>query len=345
MQLPVKLSAFIAILVVLSFSSPPAAALLNKISAGAVPVFIGESNLDISSGLNGCHTIAWWPNGTDINSQDPGKNITIFPINSVSTLIYHYNFSPDVFTGYTGTWYCQDKNPYYPVFMLYEPQISIKIWDLDSGQDVSGQSIPFATNITYRIDTNMVPALSYASRPTMNPTDSFYTVSMADPRGKPVSILATGSAGNSGTVNLPFDASPFITSSPYYGKNMQTWSHTARDIQGYVLYPAGTYTITARANLNNMQDTYAASGVSDTTGKITSTASVTLVQPMTATTAVTTSRPAVMTTPPAATSTGSVTPVPTATPVAKKTTYSPIPAGISLLGIAAAGTLAVMRRR
>ena len=71
-----------------------------KITAGA-PVFIGESNLDISKALNGCHSIAWWQNSTN-TSAPPEKNITLYEINSVSEIIYHYNISPNVFTGYTG---------------------------------------------------------------------------------------------------------------------------------------------------------------------------------------------------------------------------------------------------
>ena len=343
MQFPEKISAILAVLLIFFICSSPVTGTLNRI-AGAAPVFIGESNLDISAGLNGCHTIAWWPNGTDVNSQDPAKNISIIPINTVSSVIFHYNLSPDVFTGYTGTWYCQDRKPYVPVFVLYEPQISLRIWDLDTDQDVSGQSIPFATNITYRIDTNMAPALSYSSRPNANPTDSFYTVTMTDPRGSPVPLLATGSAGNQSTVFLPFDSSPFISTSPYFGNNMQSWSHSARDKQGYVLYPGGTYTITVRANLNGMQDAYAASSqAASTSGKITDSNSVTLVQPVTVTPTPTPSpaRTGIQT----AITTGAATIPATATPVAKKTTYSPIPAILPLSGITAAGMLVLLRRR
>ncbi|HXX54511.1 MAG TPA: DUF3821 domain-containing protein [Methanoregula sp.] len=343
MQFPEKIPAILAVLLIFFLCSPPVAGNLNRI-AGTAPVFIGESNLDISAGLNGCHTIAWWPNGTDINSQDPGKNISIIPINTASSVIFHYNLDPDVFTGYTGTWYCQDKQPYIPVFILYEPQISLRIWDLDTDQDVSGQSVPFATNITYRIDTNMVPALSFASRPNANPSDSFYTVTMTDPKGSPVPLLATGSVGNQSTVFLHFDSSPFITASPYFGKNMQSWSHSARDKQGYVLYPQGTYTISVQANLNGMQDAYAKSSqAASASGKITAANSVTLVMPVTVTTTAT--PPPTATQAQAAGTSGPATLPPTVVPVAKKTTYSPVPAAISLSGIAAAGMLVLLRRR
>ena len=110
-----KIAFILPALVVIFLFVAPVAGSLNKISANA-PIYIGESDVDISSGLNGCHTIAWWQEGKNINSDPAGKNITLFPINTASDVIYHYTFSPDVFTGYEGTWYCQDKSPYFPVF-------------------------------------------------------------------------------------------------------------------------------------------------------------------------------------------------------------------------------------
>ena len=83
-------------------------------------LFIGESDLDIAKALNGCHTISWWQNGTE-SSAPPQKNITLYEINSVSDIIYHYNISPKIFAGYTGTWYFTDKKPPKAVFEVLEP--------------------------------------------------------------------------------------------------------------------------------------------------------------------------------------------------------------------------------
>ena len=47
-------------LLLMFFILVPSQASLAKIAAGA-PVFIGERNMDISSGLNGHSVIAWWP--------------------------------------------------------------------------------------------------------------------------------------------------------------------------------------------------------------------------------------------------------------------------------------------
>jgi hypothetical protein len=339
MKIPLILSALVVIFLIVA----PAAGNLNKI-AGNVPVFIGESDIDISSSLNGCHNISWWGEGKNINSDPPWKNIAVVPINTASNEIYHFTFSPDVFTGYTGTWYCSDKAPDYPVFTLYEPNISISVWNLDNNLDVSGKSIPFGTNITYRIDTNLGPAANYLNRPNGNPADSFFTVSMTDPLNRPVNLLYTGSAGNPRTVILPLDVHPFFTVSPYYGKNMKDWSHSARNPQGGVIYPAGTYTIAVQANLNHMSDAYAVSGITDTTGKISDTKTVTLVQEAIVTSTPTVRQPTPGTTAITIPPTQTVPPTPpTTTPVPVKTTYSPFPVWVSLAAVFATGIAIISR--
>jgi hypothetical protein len=340
-----KTAFILPVLVVLFLLVAPAAGTLNKIAFGS-PVYIGETDVDISSALNGCHVIAWWQPGQDTNGGSAAKNISIVPQNTASPLIYHYTFSPDVFTGYAGTWYCEDKAPHNAVFTLYEPNISLQFWDLDNNVDVSGQSIPFNTNITYRINTNLDPALKYANRPNENPTDSFYTVSMTDPLGRPVSLLYTGTAGNTKTIINQFDTHPFVTASPYYGQNMKDWFHAARDKQGIQVYPPGTYTISVTANLNKMVDAYANSGIS-TSGKITSSNTVTLVPEAMVTTTPVNTPPApnettVITVPP--TKTAPVTP-PTTSPVAKKTTYSPLSAWIPLAAVFAGGIAVFLHRK
>jgi len=324
----------------------PVAASTGKITAGA-PVYIGESNLDISNALNGCHTIAWWQNGTDI-SAPPEKNITLYEINTISDKIYHYNISPEVFSGYSGTWYCVDKNPYIEVFEVLEPQIDIKVWDLDNNQDVSGTSVPISMNITYRVDTNLHQAFNPLYRPDINPSDSFFTVSLIDSYGQSISNIFTGSAGNPKTTILSFDKQPFIDRVPFYWKNGKDWNRSARNAKGEMLYPAGTYTFMISQNLNHMKESYMNSGVTSLEGKITQTKTITFIAE---------NKPSVTTvvTPPSPTTipemtgipsmTGSLPPVSTTSPVAKKTTYTPLPEWVALLGLVVAGFFIVRRSR
>ena len=221
--------------------------------------------------------------------------------------------------------------------------------------DATGTTIPFLTNITYRIETNMGPALNYANRPSLNPTDSFYTVSMKDPRGSPVPLLYDGNAGNPRTVILPFDTQPFFMTSPYDSKNMGDWDHSARNARGEQLYPEGTYTVTAQVNLNGMQAAYRDSGM-DIAGKLTGTGSVSLEGKVlaSATTGMVTPGVNVTTvsgtaspTQPVTTQSSATTPVTThatSAPVPKRTTYSPVPAWLPIIGLAGAG-LVLMKRR
>jgi hypothetical protein len=337
-------------LVVIFMCIAPVAASLSIIAPGA-PVYIGETNLDISRAMAGCHTIAWWKNGTD-TSAPPNKNITLVDITAISDTesekLYHYAISPQIFANYTGTWYCEDKKPSFVVFEVVEPSLDISVWDLDHNQDVSGKTVPFSTNITYRIDTNMGPALKALPRPDINPTDSFYTVSLTNPLGMAIGNLYTGSAGNKNTLIVPFDNHPFITASPYYGKGGKDWDHTARNKYAEPLYPLGTYTYTVNQNLNNMKDTYSSLNGAVYSGRITQTATVTFVQDnTTVTTPVIT--PTVMTTLTVTTATipqtTETTAEPTSSPVPAKTTYSPLPEWIALLGIVVAGLFVIPKNR
>ena len=323
----------------------PAAASLNKIAAGS-PVFIGEKNVDISSSLGGCRIIAWWQNGTSPNGS-PIKNITLFEINSASDNIYHFDFSPEIFTGYTGTWYCDDSKPNFPVLELRDPQISLKVWDMDKDQDITGMTIPRATNITYRIDTNLYPALNYINRPNSNPYDGIFTVKLTDPLKRNIPNIYTGSYGLTNTLILPFENNPLVTSSSYLWKNGNVWDHSARNIQGDPIYPTGTYTFTLTQNLNNMLESYGTVYGNESIGKTSSSASVTFLAPEplvvpTSSVTVATTLPNVTISTPATTVT--TTEIQTFPTITKKTTYAPLPAWIALFGVGIVGFLAIVRR-
>ncbi len=255
---------------------------------------------------------------------------------------------PGFFSHYPGAWYCVDKKPQKVVFEVLEPQLDFKIWDLDHNQDVSGKTIPVSTNITYRVDTNLNQALQPLNRPDITPSDSFFTVELTDSYGQRISNLFTGSAGNSQTVILPFDEKPFITESPFYWKNGKDWNRSARNAKGEPLYPAGTYIFTISQNLNQMQETYRSSGITDLEGKITQTKTITFVKETTPPATPITTQPLQTTLPSVSTTastTASIPIVPTSSPIAKKTTYTPLPEWITLLGIILGGLLILPRNQ
>jgi hypothetical protein len=234
------------------------------------------------------------------------------------------------------------------VFEVFEPQLDFKIWDLDHNQDVSGKTVSVVTNITYRVDTNLNQALQPLNRPEINPSDSFFTVELTDSYGQRISNLFTGSAGNSQTVILPFDEKPFFTESPFYWKNGKDWNRSARNAKGEPLYPEGTYTFTISQNLNYMQETYRSSGITDLEGKITQTKTITFVKETSPPATPITTQPLQTTVPGvtiSASTTAPIPTVPTSSPIAKKTTYTPLPEWITLFGVIFGGFLILSRNR
>ena len=334
---------------------PPSGASLTKITPGS-PVFIGETNIDITRPLDNCRIIGWWPEGTE-RTFPATKNITLRPLNEVSSTMSHYTFSPAEYSNYTGTWYCEERRPFKEVFTVIEPQITIRAWDADRDQDVTGMTVPATANVTYRIDTNTDSALQVKYRPDVTPADGFWTIKLTDPHGLGITNIYTGSFGAKNTVILSFDNKPYITSSPYlwnFWKHGGIWDHTSRNKQGDLIYSPGTYTFTAEQNLNGMQGVYKSAGITDLNGKMTSSAQVMFEEPViavgTATPAPTPGQtgaevtPAVSSEPTRAESTP-VPPVATTTPVPVKTTYQPLPPWIALAGLGIAAVVAAWQRK
>jgi len=338
-----------ALVVILLFVAPGSASPTQKagetgtslISRGAT-VFIGESNVDISQALNGCHNISWWANDTDL-STTPAQSLTLTPLNEVSS-IFLYTFDPTVFSGYTGTWYCTNQQPFYPVFYVIEPQIDIRVWDLDHNQDVTGKTVPLTTNVTYRIDTNLDSALNYTYRPLVNPDDSFYTVTLTDPLGRDVDTIYTGSAGNSKTIILNFDTNPFVTASPYYWSDGASWNRNSIDKDGDIIYPPGTYTFNVSQNLNNMQNVYAADNITAIYGITNASANVTFASPVSIVTTQATQPLGTTVLPTPTIPVTEATTVPTSSPVAKTTTYASLPSLLTIAGIIGAVVVIVRRK-
>lgn len=333
---------FLAFVVIMAAISP-AAGSLTKITAGA-PVYIGEQNLNIAAGLQGCRVIAWWANGTDTDAP-PAKNVTIIKTLDDSDIAFGYTIDPAIYSGYTGTWYCEGKKPLRPVFEVLKPQLSVRFWDLDNVVDVTGKTIPLTANITYRIDTNLDKALQLRYRPDMLSLDSFYTISLTDPGNKVLSLVYTGSYGRADFQSVIFEKNPIISASPYFWKDGSVWDRTSRNKQGDFIYSVGTYTITVNQNLNQMQEMYSNTPTADRTGVLSASATVTFVKPestpvQTVTTRSTTPSGTVTTTPagtPASTLTYATMPA-SRTPVPTKTTYAPLPFWIvpAALGMALA---------
>jgi len=244
---------FVFFLIILCFFLPaPVLADIAKIAQGAT-VYLGETDLDISSALNGCRQIAWYRPGN--TTDDLPEMILTFSEKDA----FSYNISPDVFANRTGTWYRYYPKPRIPVFSVARPSFSLSVWDLDNNRDVTGQSVPRSTNITYRIDTNLYTVYNTLQRPENNPQDTFIAVTLTGATGQPINSVYTASAGSANSFLYPVDQKPIVRATPYYWKYGGSWNHSARAYDGTVLYPLGTYTFTATQNLNNMKFYYGAS--------------------------------------------------------------------------------------
>jgi hypothetical protein len=327
----------LCVVLLFGISIVPASARLTKIASGA-PVYTGEVGLDISSALNGCQLIAWWPAGNDTGST-PGK------ILKMESDMYNYNISPDIFSGYEGKWYSWDKKPNVVVFDVQKPYLTLLIWDIDQDREITGQTVSRSTRITYRIETNLYHAVNYLYRPDLTPLDLFFDVRLQGPNNEDFTNVYTGSAGLPGTLILKFDTKPDVKTSPYLWKDGGSWNHTARSGDGSPLYPLGTYTFTASQNLNNMRDYYDDAVNVTTSGPKT----VTFIadQPTAVPTAIVATQ---LTTSPtvAATTmkTAVVTSAPSTAPTKKQTwTSTPLPPSITILAFGAVCLLFSLHRR
>jgi hypothetical protein len=171
---------------------------------------------------------------------------------------------------------------------------------------------------------------------------------LTDPFGQSISNIFTASAGNPIYQILPFDKQPFITESPFYWNNGKDWNRSARNANGEPLYPAGTYSFTISQNLNHMQGTYRSSGITDLEGTITQTKTITFVKETKPLATKVNTQPVLTTIPvisPISSTTASITILPTSSPIAKKTTYTPLPEWITLLGIVMGGLFILPKYR
>jgi hypothetical protein len=332
---------FFIIFAVIMVLAAPAAGSLTKITEGA-PVYIGEQNLDIHAGLQGCRAVEWYAEGADTGGPAQ-KNVTIIKTLEDSDIAFSYTIDPKIFSGYEGKWYCEGKRPLRTVFVVLRPNLTVRFWDLDRNMDVTGQTVPMTANITYRVETNLDKALQLKYRPDMTSLDSFYTLNLKDPSDKVLSTVYTGSTGKADTHGIAIEKNPIITLSPFYWDDGSAWDRTSRNAQGDAMYVPGTYSVTIGQNLNRMEALYTDLYPDERVGLLEASASVTFTKPeptavQTATktvkvpTRTVTSRASE---PPTPELTDSAT-IPENTTIPAKTTYSPLPLWVVLSALALA---------
>jgi PGF-CTERM protein len=298
-------------------------AVAPNINRGAT-VFIGEQGLNVAPALaeaNAMHPgtastiVGWWASAASITGSQatsPTRSIDLATRQNGLTV------APSDFVGYTGNWYLVDpatgfayvlgNNPI-NVFVVSDPTLDIRIWDATQSADVTGKSVPQGEFLTFRIDTNMYPALTATaignrSNVTFQNTnvksvssprfggDGYIDIKVKDESGATLTKLVGSDYVTTNIAlgiyqNITNLTAQAVNTSPWFwsadAPNFAApglrgnWSTGAIDANGQYSYPAGVYTVTAESLLNNMKDTYRNAGA-DYTGKTVSQAyTVTLV--------------------------------------------------------------------
>jgi hypothetical protein len=220
----------------------PAGGVTTIISPGD-QVFIGEEGLDVTAAVPGTASqIAWFSPGSNPETDVPAM---IIPVGNK----HDFYVSPVQFGHATGTWYIWNRTVLGPAFQVQYPALTLRIWNQETGLDVSGMSVAPGTLVNFRIETNMA---SITRRAGYDPaTDGYLSIILTTPSG----ATLTAVAGPDGILiplkNLDVNTSLWYWVAPGISDG---WDTAARSEAGSRLYPAGTYTVRLDYNVNRMQD-------------------------------------------------------------------------------------------
>ena len=261
----------------------------RRIVQGAT-IFIGEDSLNVTAAINQAHgngatpyrtpvstKIGWWASSAMVTTTSPTK---IIDLNMRHTSL---TVEPADFVGYTGNWYL--VNPAtgmvdlshggvpQGVFIVQDPALDIRIWDLDANADMSGKSVPQGERLTFRIDTNLYSAADTTKRPDISATSpGFITIKVKNENGATYNYLYRSNTSSIDLTNQFVNMQPFFWGTdtrkglPAPPPAQAYWATDLRDSEYRYFYPAGTYVFFAESRLNRMLDTYKNAGA-DYTGK------------------------------------------------------------------------------
>jgi PGF-CTERM protein len=236
-------------------------------------VFIGEQGLDVSAGATAT-TLEWYASGSAPGTDAPNAQITITAADAANFYV-----APSTFVGRTGNWYNAGSYAA-PAFVVYDPTIDVKVWDINAGKDVTGKSVNSGDLLDFRVETNTYSVYQRFAADPANAT-GWVTIKVKTADGAVYTALyQTTTASRTLTTQV-------ITSSLWYWSAVpptpqppvaaRAWNTAVVDSSGNKIYKAGTYTVTAELALNSIKDNYKAPDGSDYTGHtITSLKTVTI---------------------------------------------------------------------
>ena len=250
--------------------------------------------------------IGWWATGATVAGTAPSAPTVDLSNGYASDGSFSSGFlvAPSTFVGYTGNWYLINKvtglsySPAVPVFTVADPQLSIGVWDFDQSVDVSGNSVTQGEHLGFKVGTNMQSV--YTNRypvyttmgvtksndpfPNNNSGDGYVDIKVMPASGTTLTALYNDSG-----MTAPLVEQNITLASWTWGALPQfNWTGTAASsnvwgtgnidtTNGQNRYPAGTYTVYAESDLNNMKANYQNGGASCTGKTISSTVTIALV--------------------------------------------------------------------
>jgi len=203
-----------------------AAAASNTIPPSGT-VFIGEQGLDISAtGVAANTNILWYGTSGTIGSTPSAVVFVNDPLD--------FYVSPPLFSGKTGAWFTETGNNI--AFYVQNPQISIRVFDVTSGFEVTKSTVwvPKGDTIGFQVDNNVY---ILANRP--GSPGAPITIKIRGPNGVEYSAVDSFSL-----TNILISSQTYMTGPVWYTGD----------------YANGNYTVWAESTGNDMNDNYPEEG-------------------------------------------------------------------------------------
>jgi len=278
----------VALSLLLMLAVLPASAVTGKGIQNTATVFIGEQGLCISTPITGTY-ISWFKDSQAVAvTVDVTNSRTAFSVDQAT------------FADKLGNWYdscgpalgdCTGEN----YITVADPLIDVKVWDWSQNKDVTGKSVPTGERLTIAVVTNGYSIATTGMRTDLTPvpvwdadstqtsyygvnpttgaastktTQGFIDIRVKTDQGNILDALRNGSVSDSASKAIPLTGM-FVDKQPWFWGNSSTgdspanklyWDTGALDAMGQSVYPAGTYTVYAEFNINQMKDFYTNAG-------------------------------------------------------------------------------------
>jgi PGF-CTERM protein len=190
-------------------------------------VFLGEDGLDITAtGVTANTNIVWYGTGGSIGSA---PSAVVFVTDPASFYV-----SPALFTGKTGPWFTETGNNL--AFYVQNPQISIRVFDITSGFEVTPSTVwvPKGDTIGFQVDNNVYILANRPGSP-----------------GAPITIKIRGPDGIMYSAVDSFQLTDILISTPTYMTGPVWYTGD---------YGNGNYTVWTESTGNDMNTNYPQEG-------------------------------------------------------------------------------------